>query len=461
MRRTRISETLNSHAEIDQILVKGWVRTRRDSKGFSFLELNDGSCLTNLQVIVDETGIAHDTLHQAVTGAAVEVRGALVASPGKGQRWEVQATGITLLGSADPETYPLQKKRHTDEFLRGIAHLRPRTNKYGSLFRIRSECAFAVHAFFRERGFYYLHTPIITGSDCEGAGELFRVTTLPHAPQAGSSDATSFDDDFFGKEANLTVSGQLEAELFACALGSVYTFGPTFRAENSNTPRHAAEFWMIEPEMAFADLDDDMDLAEDLVKYLVNHVITQCAADLELFARFVDKDLMANLEVIAGKPYVRLPYTEAIEILQSSGHSFEFPVSYGVDLQTEHERYLTETHCKKPVIIYNYPREIKPFYMRVNDDDKTVAAMDLLVPRVGELIGGSQREERLEVLEQRLRDFDLDRETYWWYLDIRRFGTTPHAGFGLGFERFLMMVTGVTNIRDVIPFPRTPKHLEF
>ena len=461
MRRTRISEALNRHAEMDQILVKGWVRTRRDSKGFSFLEINDGSCLTNLQIIVDETGAAHDTLHQAVTGAAVEVRGALVASPGKGQRWEVQATDVTLLGSADPETYPLQKKRHTDEFLRGIAHLRPRTNKYGSLFRIRSECAYAIHTFFRERGFYYLHTPIITGSDCEGAGELFRVTTLPHAPQAAPSGATSFDDDFFGKEANLTVSGQLEAELFACALGNVYTFGPTFRAENSNTPRHAAEFWMIEPEMAFADLDDDMDLAEDLVKYLVNHVITQCAADLELFARFVDKDLMANLEVIAGQPYVRLPYTEAIEILQNSGQSFEFPISYGVDLQTEHERYLTETHFKKPVMVYNYPREIKPFYMRVNDDDKTVAAMDLLVPRVGELIGGSQREERLEVLEQRLRDFDLEPDAYWWYLDIRRFGTTPHAGFGLGFERFLMMVTGVTNIRDVIPFPRTPKHLEF
>lgn len=461
MRRTRISEALNRHAEMDQILVKGWVRTRRDSKGLSFLEINDGSCLTNLQVIVDETGAAHDTLHQAVTGAAVEVRGALVASPGKGQRWEVQATDVTLLGAADPETYPLQKKRHTDEFLRGMAHLRPRTNKYGSLFRIRSECAYAIHTFFRERGFYYLHTPIITGSDCEGAGELFRVTTLPHAPQATPSGALSFDDDFFGKEANLTVSGQLEAELFACALGNVYTFGPTFRAENSNTPRHAAEFWMIEPEMAFADLDDDMDLAEDLVKYLVNHVITQCTADLELFARFVDKDLMANLEVIAGQPYVRLPYTEALEILQNSGQSFEFPVSYGVDLQTEHERYLTETHFKKPVIVYNYPREIKPFYMRVNDDGKTVAAMDLLVPRVGELIGGSQREERLEVLEQRMRDFDLEPDAYWWYLDIRRFGTTPHAGFGLGFERFLMMVTGVTNIRDVIPFPRTPKHLEF
>jgi asparaginyl-tRNA synthetase len=461
MRRTRISEALNHHAAMDQILVKGWVRTRRDSKGFSFLEINDGSCLTNLQVIVDATGAAHDTLHQAVTGAAVEVRGALVASPGKGQRWEVQATDVTLLGAADPETYPLQKKRHTDEFLRGIAHLRPRTNKYGSLFRIRSECAYAIHTFFRERGFYYLHTPIITGSDCEGAGELFRVTTLPHALQDGPSGALSFDDDFFGKEANLTVSGQLEAELFACALGNVYTFGPTFRAENSNTPRHAAEFWMIEPEMAFADLNDDMDLAEDLVKYLVNHVISQCAADLELFARFVDKDLMANLEVIAGQPYVRLPYTEALGILQNSGQSFEFPVSYGVDLQTEHERYLTETHFKKPVIVYNYPREIKPFYMRVNDDGKTVAAMDLLVPRVGELIGGSQREERLEVLEQRLRDFDLEPDAYWWYLDIRRFGTTPHAGFGLGFERFLMMVTGVTNIRDVIPFPRTPKHLEF
>jgi asparaginyl-tRNA synthetase len=446
---------------MSSLLVKGWVRTRRDAKGFSFIELNDGSCLQNLQVLINDDSEASASVKQITTGAAVEVEGELVASPGKGQQWELQASRIAILGGADPETYPLQKKRHTDEFLRTIAHLRPRTNKYGALFRIRSESAFAVHQFFRDRGFYYLHTPIITGSDCEGAGEMFRVTTLPASGPPAAAEATLFDADFFGKEANLTVSGQLEAELFASALGSVYTFGPTFRAENSNTPRHAAEFWMIEPEVAFADLDDNMDLAEDFVKYLVNHVREYCAADLDLFGRFVDKHLMANLEVIAGKPYVRLPYTEAVEILQKSKREFEFPVAYGIDLQTEHERFLTEEHFKCPVIVYNYPMEIKPFYMRFNDDGKTVAAMDVLVPRVGELIGGSQREERLEVLARRIEESGMATEDYLWYLDMRRFGTVPHAGFGLGFERFLMMATGVTNIRDVIPFPRTPKHLEF
>ena len=461
MRRTRVNEALQSQAPMSSVLVKGWVRTRRDAKGFSFIELNDGSCLQNLQIVVDDDSDASASVKQINTGAAVEVQGALVASPGKGQQWELQASRIVLLGGADPETYPLQKKRHTDEFLRTIAHLRPRTNKYGALFRIRSESAFAVHQFFRDRGFYYLHTPIITGSDCEGAGEMFRVTTLPASGVPAAADAALYDADFFGKEANLTVSGQLEAELFASALGSVYTFGPTFRAENSNTPRHAAEFWMIEPEMAFADLDDNMDLAEDFVKHLVTHVREHCAADLDLFARFVDKNLMANLEVIAGKSYVRLPYTEAVDILQKSKQDFEFPVAYGTDLQTEHERFLTEEHFHGPVIVYNYPQAIKPFYMRFNDDGKTVAAMDLLVPRVGELIGGSQREERLDVLERRLEASGMDKDNYWWYLDMRRFGTVPHAGFGLGFERFLMMATGVTNIRDVIPFPRTPKHLEF
>lgn len=461
MRRTRILDALQSQAALDNILVKGWVRTRRDAKGFSFLELNDGSCLKNLQVIVDETVPDYGQLHTVATGAAVEVAGALVASPGKGQQWEVRASRWSLLGGADQETYPLQKKRHTDEFLRTMAHLRPRTNKYSALFRIRSESAFAVHQFFRDRGFYYLHTPIITGSDCEGAGEMFRVTTLPRTAEPGQQNAEPFAEDFFGKEASLTVSGQLEAELFACALGNVYTFGPTFRAENSNTPRHAAEFWMIEPEMAFADLHDDMDLGEALVKHLVAHVMDHCAADLDLFARFVDKDLMTHLQGIAKESYARLPYTEAVEILQRSGKTFEFPVAYGTDLQTEHERYLTEEHFRKPVIVYNYPKEIKAFYMRLNDDNKTVAAMDLLVPRVGELIGGSQREERLDVLERRLVECGLNAESYWWYLDIRRFGSVPHAGFGLGFERFLMMVTGVSNIRDVIPFPRTPKHLEF
>jgi asparaginyl-tRNA synthetase len=461
MRRTRINDALNSRAPMGQILVKGWVRTRRDAKGVSFLEINDGSSLNNLQAVIAESALADGSLTGVSTGAAVEVEGALVESPGKGQRWEVQATQVRLVGAADPDTYPLQKKRHTDEFLRSIAHLRPRTNKYGALFRIRSESAFAVHSFFRDRGFYYLHTPIITGSDCEGAGAMFRVTTLPHGVQEPAPSAQVYADDFFGQEAYLTVSGQLEAELFACALGDVYTFGPTFRAEDSNTPRHAAEFWMIEPEMAFADLQDNMDLAEALVKSLVAHVMDHCAADLELFARFVDPDLMRNLEVIAKAAYVRLPYTEAIEMLQRSGKKFEFPISYGADLQTEHERYLTEEHFKTPVIVFNYPKEIKPFYMRLNDDDKTVAAMDLLVPRVGELVGGSQREERLDRLEQRMQEAGMNRENYWWFLDMRRFGTVPHAGFGLGFERFLMTVTGVANIRDVIPFPRTPKHLEF
>ena len=461
MRRTRVIDALNSQAPMQQMLVKGWVRTRRDAKGVSFLEINDGSCLNNLQVVIDESALVAGSLTGASTGAAVEVEGALVESPGKGQRWEVQATQVRLVGAADAETYPLQKKRHTDEFLRSIAHLRPRTNKYGALFRIRSESAFAVHSFFRDRGFYYLHAPIITGSDCEGAGAMFRVTTLSALDRPPAPDGQVYADDFFGKEAYLTVSGQLEAELFACALGNVYTFGPTFRAEDSNTPRHAAEFWMIEPEMAFADLDDNMDLAEALVKSLVGHVMEHCAEDLELFARFIDQDLMRHLEVIAKAAYVRLPYTEAIEMLQRSGKAFEFPISYGADLQTEHERYLTEESFKKPVIVYNYPKEIKPFYMRLNDDNKTVAAMDLLVPRVGELVGGSQREERLDRLERRMQEAGMNQDNYWWYLDLRRFGSVPHAGFGLGFERFLMTVTGVTNIRDVIPFPRTPKHLEF
>ena len=461
MKRMLIKNLLNSESAADRIRVSGWVRTRRDSKGFSFLEVNDGSCLKNLQVIVDEAVPAFSQLKDVATGAAVDIEGSLVESPGAGQKWEVRAADVRVLGSADPETFPLQKKRHTDEFLRTIAHLRPRTNKYGALFRIRSESAFAVHRFFRERGFYYLHSPILTGSDCEGAGEMFRVTTLPLCPAPPPEGDSPFAADFFGKEASLTVSGQLEAELFACALGNVYTFGPTFRAENSNTPRHAAEFWMIEPEMAFADINDNMDLAEDLVKAMTAHVLENCRDDLELFAKFVDKHLMASLETIVAEPYVRLPYADAVHILKTSGRSFEFPVDFGVDLQTEHERFLCEDHFKKPVIVYNYPREIKAFYMRLNDDERTVAAMDLLVPRVGELVGGSQREERYETLERRILESGMTLETYWWYLDIRRFGSVPHAGFGLGFERFLMMATGVTNIRDVIPFPRTPKHLEF
>lgn len=461
MERTAVRDLVNRVAPLEAVRVCGWVRTRRDAKGFSFLEVNDGSCLPNLQVILDGPLAAEPLLRRLTTGSAVAVEGALVASPAAGQRWELRARRLELLGEADPETYPLQKKRHSDEFLRGIAHLRPRTNKYGALFRIRSEAAFAVHRFFRERGFFHLHTPILTGSDCEGAGELFRVTTLREPPPPGSSTANPFASDFFGREAHLTVSGQLEAELFACALGRVYTFGPTFRAEHSNTPRHAAEFWMIEPEMAFADLEENMALAEALVKDLVGHLRAHCAEDLELFARWVDPKLFARLDLLVARPYERIPYAEAVRILQASGERFEYPVREGSDLQTEHERYLCERHVGRPVFVTDYPTEIKPFYMRVNDDGRTVAAMDLLVPRVGELVGGSQREERLQVLERRMEEAGLPRDRYWWYLDIRRFGTVPHAGFGLGFERFLMLATGVANIRDVIPFPRTPHNLEF
>lgn len=456
-----IKQALEADAPCERILVKGWVRTRRDAKGFSFLEVNDGSCLKNIQVIVDEALPAYGALKNVTTGAAVEVEGALVESPGKGQKWEIRAFDLRMVGPADPEAYPLQKKRHSDEFLRSIAHLRPRTNKYGALFRVRSECAFAVHRFFRDRGFFYIHTPIITGSDCEGAGELFRVTTLPARQHRQDPEEELFKEDFFGKEANLTVSGQLEAELFACALGNVYTFGPTFRAENSNTPRHAAEFWMIEPEMAFADLGDNMDLAEDMVKSLIRHLFEHCARDLELFARFVDKSLMQTLEQMLAAAFVRISYREAVRILERSRKKFEYEVHFGNDLQTEHERYLCEEVFDKPLIVYDYPKSIKPFYMRLNEDDETVGAMDVLAPRVGEIIGGSQREERLDVLERRMEEFGLNKEAYWWYLDIRRFGSTPHAGFGMGFERFLMLVTGVSNIRDVIPFPRTPQHLDF
>ena len=394
------------------------------------------------------------------TGSAIAITGRLLESKGGGQRWEVQAENIEIIQLA-PESYPLQKKRHTDEFLRTIAHLRPRTNKYGAAFRIRSELSYAIHKFFRDRGFRYIHTPILTGSDCEGAGELFRVTAfdLDHLPlKEGKAD---FDQDFFGKEANLTVSGQLSAEMFCLALGDVYTFGPTFRAENSNTRRHAAEFWMVEPEMAFCDLDGNMDLGEELVKNLTACVMDECKDDLELFAKWVDKKLMSTLENIAQSDYVRLPYGEAVEILAASATDFEYETAFGNDLQTEHERYLTEQHFKKPVIVYDYPRTIKPFYMRVNDDQQTVAAMDVLVPNIGEIIGGSQREERLNVLESRMEEVGMDKAPYWWYLDARRFGSVPHSGFGLGFERLLMLVTGISNIRDVIPFPRTPNNIEF
>jgi asparaginyl-tRNA synthetase len=454
MKRVKIHDVLAADAALGEIVVKGWVRTKRDSKGFSFLEVNDGSCLKNVQAVIDHTPEIVAELEKISTGASVRLAGEMVESPGKGQKWEVRASAVRLLGAADPETFPLQKKRHSDEFLRGIAHLRPRTNKYGAMFRIRSETALAIHEFYRDRGFRYVHTPILTGSDCEGAGEMFRVTTL----EPGSRN---LEEDFFGKQAALTVSGQLEAELLALSLGDVYTFGPTFRAENSNTPRHVAEFWMIEPEMAFADLEDNMELAESMTKSVIGKVLDACADDVELFARFVDKQLMSTLKNILGNEFVRLPYREAVDILQQAQKKFEYPVEFGTDLQTEHERFLSEEKFKRPVIVYDYPRSIKPFYMRCNEDNETVAAMDVLVPRIGELIGGSQREERLDVLQARMAGMGLSEEEYWWYLDTRRFGSVPHAGFGMGFERLLMLITGVTNIRDVIPFPRTPRHLEF
>jgi asparaginyl-tRNA synthetase len=457
MKREKINQLLTTEKPIKQILIKGWIRTKRDSKAFSFIEINDGSCLKNLQVVVDEKIPDYAEIKKLTTGSAVTVWGDLVASQGGGQKWEVQATKIEIISLA-PETFPLQKKRHTDEYLRTIAHLRPRTNKYGAVFRIRSELAYAIHQFFRERGFRYIHTPVITGSDCEGAGELFRVTTLN---QSSSKEKIDFSNDFFGAESNLTVSGQLSAEMFALALGDVYTFGPTFRAENSNTSRHVAEFWMIEPEMAFCDLTGNMALGESLIKYLIQFSIDNCTEDLDLFARFVDKNLMKTLENIVNSDFIRLAYKEAVDILINSKMNFEFTVTYGSDLQSEHERYLTEKHFKKPVIIYNYPKAIKPFYMRLNDDQETVAAMDILVPRIGELIGGSQREERLDVLEKQMALSGLSKEKYWWYLDSRRFGSVPHSGFGLGFERLLMLITGISNIRDVIPFPRTPGNIDF
>ncbi len=460
MERTRIAQLLRSSAPIDNVLIKGWIRTRRDAKNFSFLEVNDGSCLKNVQVIADQSLPNYAEVKKLTTGAAVAVSGRLVESKGGGQKWEVSAEGVEIIGPA-PDAYPLQKKRHSDEFLRTIAHLRPRTNKYGAAFRIRSEMAFAIHKFFRDRGFRYIHTPILTGLDCEGAGELFRVTALDLDNLPCTNGRTDYSRDFFGKEANLTVSGQLSAEMFCLALGDVYTFGPTFRAENSNTRRHAAEFWMVEPEMAFCDLHGNMDLAEELIKYLAAWVMDECAEDLELFARWVDKGLMKTLATIAAADYVRLPYREAVEILEKSGQRFEFELGFGKDLQTEHERYLTETHFKKPVIVYDYPKTIKPFYMRVNDDEETVAAMDVLVPNIGEIIGGSQREERLEVLEARMEQFAMDRQDYRWYLESRQYGSVPHSGFGLGFERLLMLITGIRNIRDVIPFPRTPGNIEF
>jgi asparaginyl-tRNA synthetase len=462
MQRTLVKDARASTEPRDAILLQGWVRTRRDAKAFSFIELNDGSCLKGMQVIVPDTLPGHAALmHRATTGASVEARGRLVTSQGAGQKWEVVAEHFAIVGDAGA-AYPLQKKGHSPEFLREIAHLRPRSNLFGAIFRVRSRLAFAVHRFFQERGFCYVHTPIITASDCEGAGEMFRVSTLDAAnPPRDAAGAVDFARDFFGRQSFLTVSGQLEGEAFACALSSIYTFGPTFRAENSNTSRHAAEFWMIEPEAAFLDLFGNMDLAEAFVKHLVRDAREHCAEDLEFFSKFVDRQLAARLDFVLERPFQRCSYTEAVEILEKSGRKWDRPIAWGDNLQSEHERFLAEEHFKCPVTVYNYPRALKPFYMKVNDDGKTVRAMDLLVPGIGEIIGGSQREEQLDVLLEAMRAHNLNEKDYWWYADLRRYGTVPHSGFGLGFERMLMFVTGVANIRDVIPFARTPGSAEF
>src|SRR5215471_19242040 len=455
-----IKNVLQSAEPIDSVRVQGWIRTRRDSKDFSFIELNDGSSLRNLQIIARNSLPNYAEIQKLTTGASLRVAGALVASQGKGQTWELVADKIDIVGIAD-DSYPLQKKGHTPEFLREIAHLRPRSNLFGSVFRVRSRLAFAVHKFFQERGFVYVHTPIITGSDCEGAGELFRVSTidLKNPPRKGNE--IDYAKDFFARQTYLTVSGQLEAEAFACALSKVYTFGPTFRAENSNTSRHASEFWMIEPEMAFCDLIGNMDLAEEFVKHLIADARKHCPEEMELFSKFVDKELLARLDFVVDRAFQRITYSEAVELLKKSREKFEFPIDYGLNLQSEHERWLTEKHFQCPVTVFNYPREIKPFYMRVNDDGKTVTAMDLLVPGIGEIVGGSQREERLDLLEENMRRHNMDPADYKWYLDLRRYGTVPHSGFGLGFERMLMFITGASNIRDVIPFARTPGSAEF
>jgi len=449
--RTLVKNILRRDAPAASIHAAGWVRTRRDNKAFSFIELNDGSCLANLQIIVDAGIPGSADLPRMSTGASIEVEGELVPSPAAGQKWELRAANVRLIGGV-PEDYPLQKKGHSPEFLRSISHLRARTNLFGAVFRTRSRMAYAIHRFFQQRDFVYVHTPIITASDCEGAGEMFRVTTLP--PERAAMDA----EDFFGKRAFLTVSGQLEGETFACALSNIYTFGPTFRAENSNTSRHAAEFWMIEPEMAFCDLAGDMDLAEAMVKFLVREMLENHEGDLDIFAKFVDKGLCERLAFVAERPFERVSYTEAVRLLEASGKAFEYPVAYGHNLQSEHERWLTEEHFKCPVTVFDYPKDIKPFYMHLNDDGKTVAAMDVLVPGIGEIIGGSQREARLDVLMDNFARHGINAEAYQWYAELRKYGTVPHAGFGLGFERLLMFVTGVPNIRDVIPFARTPGH---
>ena len=461
MQRSKIRELLGRESAGDDVLVQGWVKTRRSSKAVSFVQISDGSTLTDIQVVADESLPNFQAVEALTTGCSVSVVGTLVDSPGKGQKYEIHAKSIEIVGESDPDTYPLQKKRHTVEFLRDIAHLRPRTNTFGAMARVRNALAYAIHGFFQEKGFLFLQAPMITTSDAEGAGAMFRVTTLDLEKMPMKDGSVDVEEDFFGKPTFLTVSGQLEAESFALALSDVYTFGPTFRAENSNTSRHLAEFWMVEPEVAFCDLEGLADLSEEFLKHVFTYVLNHCQEDLGFFNQWYDKTAISTLEGIVNSNFERLTYTEAVDILQASGESFEFPVVWGSDLQSEHERYLAETKVGKPVIVTDYPKEIKAFYMRMNEDEKTVRALDVLVPRIGEIIGGSQREERRDVLLERMRQSGLDEKHYWWYLDLRSYGTVPHAGFGLGFERTVQFVTGVANIRDVMPFPRTPNNAEF
>lgn len=446
-----------------EVTIKGWVRTVRNQKTFTFIEVNDGSSLSNFQIILTPEVSDYDKLlTQLSTGCSIAATGTIVESPGKGQALEMQASSLVLIGKCDPETYPMQKKRHSFEFLRTIAHLRPRANTFGAVTRVRNALAFATHQFFQSRGFLYIHTPIITGSDCEGAGQMFQVTTLDIVnPPKNPQSRVDYAQDFFAKPAYLTVSGQLGGEIFACSMSDVYTFGPTFRAENSNTSRHLAEFWMIEPEMAFADLNDDMDCAEAYLKYVLKYILDHCQEDMQFFDKYISQGLIERLQHIVNTPFERASYTEAIRILEKADKKFEFPVNWGLDLQSEHERYLAEEFFCKPVIITDYPKQIKAFYMRSNDDNKTVAAMDILFPNIGEVVGGSQREERLDILEAKMKELNLPVEEYWWYLELRKFGSVPHAGFGAGFERLIQFVTGMENIRDVIPFPRYPGKADF
>ncbi|HEX2933727.1 MAG TPA: asparagine--tRNA ligase [Bacteroidales bacterium] len=460
--RNIVKDLLHSTKVDIDVLVKGWVRTKRGNKNVAFIALNDGSTINNLQIVADLPNFDEELMKNITTGSCIAVKGHLVQSAGKEQSIEVIANSIELYGTANADEYPLQKKGHTLEFLREIAHLRPRTNTFGAVLRIRHALSFAIHKYFNDNGFFYLHTPIITGSDAEGAGAMFRVTTLDMDNLPKKEDGTvNYEEDFFGKSTNLTVSGQLEGELGAMALGAIYTFGPTFRAENSNTPRHLAEFWMIEPEVAFYDIHQNMDLAEDFLKYLINYALENCGDDLEFLNKMYDNELIDRLKFVTDNDFIRLTYTEGVDILMKSGQKFEFPVEWGIDLQAEHERYLVEKHFKKPVILTGYPKEIKAFYMKQNEDGKTVRAMDVLFPKIGEIIGGSQREESYEKLKQRIDELHIPIKDLWWYLETRKYGTAPHSGFGLGFERLVLFVTGMSNIRDVIPFPRTPKNAEF